>query len=195
MRRSSVSGAALAALMLAVMPGAPAAQEKPVERQITDAVSPLPEHLQADATVLGYRDGALTELRAGTNGMICMADDPAKAHFHTACYHESLEPYMARGRALRAQGMSPEAADSVRYAEFESGALPTPPVGATLYALEVEDDAFDPSGGVPDGTFGWYVVYIPFATEASSGLPLRPAGNRPWLMYAGKPTAHVMIMR
>src|SRR5688500_10828472 len=50
----------------------------PAERQIAAAVSPLPAALQAGAKVLGYNaQGKLVTLRAGTNEMICVADDPA----------------------------------------------------------------------------------------------------------------------
>jgi hypothetical protein len=35
----------------------------------------------------------------------CLASDPAVARFHVACYHHSLEPFMACGRALREQGI------------------------------------------------------------------------------------------
>lgn len=170
-------------------------QAKSTEREISDAVSPLPAPLQAGAAVLAYRDSALTEIRAGTNGMICLADDPARKGFHAACYFKSLEPFMARGRELRANGMSAEATDSVRIAELTSGTLALPTSGAGLYSISHDDDAFDPSAGVPEGTRGLYVVYLPFATEAGTGIAATPARDRPWLMYPGKPTAHVMISR
>jgi hypothetical protein len=170
-------------------------QAKSVEHEISDAVSPLPAPLQAGAAVLAYRDSALTEIRAGTNGMICLADDPARKGFHAACYYKSLEPFMARGRDLRASGMSAEATDSVRIAELTSGTLPLPTSGAGLYSISHDEDAFDPAAGIPEGTRGLYVVYLPFATEASTGISATPARDRPWLMYPGKPTAHVMISR
>ena len=81
-----------------------------VDQQVTAAVLALPAGMRAGATVLGYRDaGKLVELKAGTNGMICLADDPAIPAFHVACYHESMEPFMARGRALRAAPPTPAA--------------------------------------------------------------------------------------
>jgi hypothetical protein len=195
MRRSSTA-AALAATLLYCLPSMPlAGQAQSVEREISDAVSPLPPGLQAGAAVRAYRDGTLTEIRAGTNGMICLADDPARKGFHTACYYQSLEPFMARGRDLRAGGMRAEAADSVRLAELESGALAVPPPGASLYSISHDDGAFDPSGGTPAGMRRLYVVSLPYATEASTGISATPARDRPWLMYPGKATAHVMISR
>ena len=56
--------------------------------------------------MLGYgADGQLRPLRTGAGSMICLAPNPAQKEFHVACYHRSLEPFMARGRALRAGGL------------------------------------------------------------------------------------------
>src|ERR1044072_1343532 len=93
----------LSALLL-LSPVALVAQLPTSDQQVAASVLALPESMRAGATVLGYRSaGALTELRKGSNGMTCLADDPESPAFHVACYHESLEPFMARGRALRAQ--------------------------------------------------------------------------------------------
>jgi hypothetical protein len=186
----------LVAILVPALPrGSARAQEKPDARQIVDAVSPLPEPMRAGAAVMGFHGAQLVELRPGTNGMICLADTPSREGFHTACYHRSLEPFMARGRALRAQGLTSEVADSVRLAELEAGRLPLPDAGAALYSLFHDDDAFDPSAGGTEGLTGLYVIYLPHATEATTGISATPSRERPWLMYPGKPTAHVMIRR
>ena len=36
-------------------------------------------------------------------------------------------------------------------------------------------------------------LYVPYATQASSGISVLPLTDQPWLMYAGKPWAHLMI--
>jgi hypothetical protein len=196
MHRWSAFGAVVAAVAAPALPGFRAlAQDKPEARQIADAVSPLPEPMREGAAVLGYRGHDLVVLRNGTNGMICLADDPAREGFHTACYHNSLEPFMERGRALRREGLSAEAADSVRLAELESKQIPLPSAGAALHSLFHDDDGFDPATGATDGLRGLSVLYLPYATEASTGISATPARDRPWLMYPGKPTAHVMIPR
>jgi hypothetical protein len=170
------------------------AQEPPAEQQIAGAVSPLPEDLRDGAAVLGYRGSQLASLREGDNAMICLADDPAVAGFHAACYHEELEPFMARGRALRAEGYQRPAIDSVREAEIEAGTLTMPREPRALYSLS-SDQEYDPVGGVPTDASGLYVIYMPYATERSTGISATPAGDRPWLMFPGKPWAHVMISR
>lgn len=195
MRRWFAVGALSSSLAVCVTGSPLTAQEKPDARQIADALSPLPEPMREGATVMGYGAGGLRVLREGTNGMICLADDPAREGFHTACYHASLEPFMARGRALRAEGVGAEAADSTRLAELTDGRLAPPAAGGALYSLFHDDDAFDPAAGETTGLTGLYVIYLPYATEASTGISATPSRERPWLMYPGKPTAHVMIPR
>ncbi|HEX9729556.1 MAG TPA: hypothetical protein VGA37_13710 [Gemmatimonadales bacterium] len=171
-----------------------AAQDKPAARQIAEAVSALPAPMRDGAAVLGYRDGALVTLRGGSNGMECLADDPAEEGLHVACYHESLAPFMARGRALKAEGKNTAEIKAMREAEIAAGALPMPERAAVLYSITGDDDAFDGTTGELNGS-GLYVLYVPYATEATLGISTRPAVDRPWLMEAGKPWAHVMIRR
>jgi manganese oxidase len=165
------------------------------EQQIAAAVLPLPEGMRAGATVLGYRkEGELSELRKGTNGMTCLADDPALAPFHVACYHESMEPFMARGRALRAEGITGDQVDTVRFREVDEGRLKMPTDPAALWSLSGPPGSWDPATNEVKGGRPLYVIYIPFATEASTGLPAVPAQGIPWIMFPGTPKAHIMFV-
>lgn len=186
--------AAALALLLLLAPSARAQTAPPAATQIAGAVAPLPDSMRAGARVLGYRDGQLVQLRAGSNPMVCLADDPAQEGFHTACYHRDMDPFMARGRALKAAGVGKAALDSTRLAEIAAGTLPMPKTPVTLYSIFLKDD-IDPAAGVPADAPGLYVIYMPYATEASSGISAQPAAKGPWLMYPGLPTAHVMIPR
>jgi hypothetical protein len=155
----------------------------------------LPESMRGGATVLGYRAaGTLSELRKGGNGMTCLADDPESPAFHVACYHESLEPFMARGRALRAQGVKGGMVDSTRFKEIKEGTLRMPSTPAALYSLSGAAGSWDPAtNAVKDGR-ALYVVYIAGATAASTGLPTQPAAGLPWIMFPGTPKAHIMFV-
>lgn len=182
-------------LLLPAGLGAQAAAPPPVDIQVAGAVSPAPDSLKAGATVLGYdATGALVTIRSGTNNLICLADKPDGPDFHPACYQKELEPFMARGRALRAQGLKHAAIDSVRLAEIMSGALRMPPRPTTLYEYYGKKENFDPATGKVTGAAVVYVVYTPYATEASTGLSTVPLPGGPWLMYPGKPWAHIMIV-
>jgi hypothetical protein len=175
--------------------GSMSAVAAPVEHQIAAAVLPLPADLRANATVLGYAaNGRLVTLREGTGAMTCLATNPALAQFHVACYHKSLEPFMARGRELRAQNqsMTREQVDSVRFLEARSGKLKLPKDPATLYSLT--GGSYDPATKSVNGARPLFVIYVPFATAESTGLSARPAGpGVPWLMGAGTPKAHIMF--
>lgn len=187
--------AALAALLIPVVVRAQTASPPPVDVQIAGAVSPAPDSLKAGATVLGYdAAGKLVTLRSGSNSLICLADNPASKDFHPACYQQELEPFMARGRALRAQGLKRPAIDSVRFAEIMSGTLRMPPRPTTLYEYYGKKENFDPATGKVTGASAVYVVYTPYATEATTGLSTVPLPGGPWLMYPGKPWAHIMIV-
>ena len=102
-------------LMLAAAGPVAAQTTPPPAQQIAAAVLALPPGLRADATVLGYgADGKLVKIRKGTGSMICLANDPKGEDFHVSCYHNSMEPFMARGRALRASGVKGALVDSAR---------------------------------------------------------------------------------
>lgn len=165
-----------------------------VAQQIASAVLPLPAEMRPGATVLGYgADGKLGTLRAGSGTMTCLASDPKVERFHVACYHRSLEPFMARGRELRAQGVVGDQVDSVRYAEAKSGRLALPKEPAVLYSLTGAPGAFDPVTVTAPDARRLYVVYIPYATAESTGLSAQPAQGQPWIMFPGTPKAHIMF--
>jgi len=164
------------------------------EQQVAAATLALPPELRAGATVLGYdAAGKLGRLHAGTNAMICLAPNPATPRFQSACYHESLEPFMARGRELRAQGVTGEKVDTVRFAEAKAGKLALPKGPAVLYQLFGAPGAYDATTNtVKDGS-PLYVVYIPYATAETTGLQAKPTQGTPWIMFPGTPKAHIMF--
>jgi hypothetical protein len=164
----------------------------PASQQIAEAVTPLPQELKADAAVLGYvTPGKLVSLREGKNDMICLAPDPAQKNFHSACYHKGMEAFMARGRALRAQGVKGEQVDTVRFAEVKSGKLKMPRQPSMLY--QIFGGTFDPETEKVSGGSWLYITYMPFATTATTGLTSKPSDKSPWLMFPGTPKAHIMF--
>jgi hypothetical protein len=164
------------------------------EEQITQAVLPLPADLRDNATVLGYgADGKLITLRAASGSMTCLANNPQSPRFHVACYHKSLEPFMARGRELRTQGVRGDQVDSVRFREAKEGKLKLPDQPALLYSLTGDKGAYDPATKTAKGR-PLFVVYIPYATSETTGLSARPVQGGPWVMNPGTPKAHIMFV-
>ena len=181
-------------VLIACQPNA-SAQEKPAEQQIAEAVMALPEPLRAGAAVKGYQDGDLVDLRRGTGEMICLADVPGDDRWHVACYHKDLEPFMARGRELRAEGVGRADRQRIRFEEIEAGELAMPKRPMALYSLTGAAGAYDPATGEVSGAGGLHVIYVPYATQETLGISVEPSRERPWLMLPGTPGAHVMIPR
>jgi hypothetical protein len=180
---------------LSIAIGAGAQSLPPLDQQIAAAVLPLPADMRAGAKVLGYRsEKKLETIRDGKNGMICLALYVTRPDFHVACYHEGLEPFMARGRDLRDQGVADANVDSVRFREIRAGTLKMPSHGA-LYSLTGPKSSWDPAAHKVSGARPLTVLYMPFATPESTGLSTRPpADGGPWLMLPGTPKAHVMMV-
>ncbi len=167
----------------------------PKDIQIKTAVLAAPEMYREDATVLGYnQEGKLVTLREGNNGMVCLADDPNKEGINVACYGAELEPFMARGRELVAEGKSNEEKQQIRKAEIEAGTLKMPEEPAMVYVLAGEESDYSAETGELLKSKIRYVIYKPYMTGESTGLPTKPqAPGMPWLMDAGTHRSHIMI--
>jgi hypothetical protein len=171
------------------------AQTPSAEIQIKTAVLAAPEDKRAAAMVYGYdAKGEFVVLRKGTNEMICIADNPNQAGLSVSCYHKDLEPFMARGRALKDEGKSFQEIFDMREAEAKSGKLVMPKQACNLQVYSAKAEDYNAiTGEVTKGSFR-YVVYIPWATAASTGLPIKPeAPGMPWIMDPGTHRAHIMI--
>ena len=101
---------------------------------------------------------------------------------------------MSRGRELNNEGKSRQEKEEARASEAKTGELKLPQNPATLHIYYGEDGFFNTASGEIENAMYRYVVYIPYATQESTGLSLKPnAGNHPWLMFPGKYNAHIMI--
>ena len=165
------------------------------EIQIKLAVLAAPEDQRANATVYGYdAKGEVILLRQGTNQTVCLADDSKRAGLSVSCYHKSLQPFMARGWQLRKEGKTADEIFKIREAEAKSGKLKLGDQGSLLNALTAEEADVNWATGEAKNTYTRSVVYIPWATAESTGLPLKPAGpGLPWIMDPGTHRAHIMI--
>lgn len=172
----------------------PLGAQAPAASQLAGALAAAPDSMRAAATVIGWStDGRTAVLRKGTNGLVCLADEPGDARFGSACYHESLEPFMARGRELKAQKKTRAEIDSIRLADIKAKRYAFPAMPTVVYNLAGSADSVGVDGAPRDAQ-RWYVVYTPYGTPETTGLSLLPDGSgRPWLMYPGKPWAHAMI--
>jgi len=167
----------------------------PAEVQIKTASLAAPTDKQAGAKVYGYAsDGSFKVLRNGNNDFVCIADDPKKEGINVSCYHADLEPFMERGRVLTKEGKNQKEIFDIREKEVKGGKLAMPKQPSTLFSLSGSPENYDSkTGDVKDGYLR-YVVYIPFATAETTGLPLKPdVPGMPWIMDPGTHRAHIMI--
>ncbi|MBJ6368247.1 hypothetical protein [Snuella sedimenti] len=161
------------------------------EWQVKTAVLGIAEEFREGAKVYGYDShGNFMVLKKGTNQYVCLADDPNKEGFEIAAYHKDLDLFMARGRELKRQGKKFQEIFDIRENEVKNGSLKIP-YCSTLIVL---------NGNVNQVTkeienqHVRYVVYIPYATTETTGIPTVPhAAGHPWIMDPGTHRAHIMI--
>lgn len=173
----------------------PKNQKLDKDQQIASAIIAAPTEAREGAMVYGYdENGNFIVLQEGNNNFICIADNPSKDGFQIVCYHKSLEPMMSRGRELVTEGKSRGEKEKVREEEAKSGKMELPTAPATLHIYYGENAFFNTETNNIENAKYRYVVYMPYATQESTGLSLKPnEASHPWLMFPGKYNAHIMI--
>ncbi len=160
------------------------------------AVLPLPATMRSEAAVMTIaRDGTLRPLRAGTNGMICLADTPADSLFDVRCYHQSFMPLVTRRRVLARSGMAD--ADVTRQidAEVRDGTLKLPAGPTAGYRMLGPIAGYDAATNTATEAIDrWQSLHAPYASAAEMGVSEEPNGIEPYAMASGSWWAHVMIM-
>ncbi|MEX0274778.1 MAG: hypothetical protein AB3N16_10405 [Flavobacteriaceae bacterium] len=184
--------------LLILVPALQSCAQIPVpskEIQIKTATLPLGATDREGAMVYGYDgDGKMVVLREGSNNLVCLADDPQKKEVSVACYYKELDAFMARGRTLRNEGKNMMEIRKIRGEEVANGTLKMPKAPSMMYIYYGTDAAYDTgTGELSDGKLR-YVIYTPFATCESTGLPDKPhVKGMPWLMDPGTHRAHIMV--
>jgi hypothetical protein len=163
--------------------------------QIKLALLAAPPEKRDSCTVLGYdADSQLVVIKKGTNELICLADNPKDTSFSVACYNKDLEPFMQRSRELRKEGTKGQKLFDERAKEVKEGTLKMPDGPAALYVYTANSNDVNRTTGEVKNGYMRYVIYMPFATAATTGLPTKPsAPGMPWIMDPGTYRAHVMI--
>nr|WP_234737158.1 hypothetical protein [Tellurirhabdus bombi] len=163
--------------------------------QIKTALLAAPTEKREGALVYGYNaQKEFVVLRKGSNDLVCLTDDPDKKGLSVSCYHRDLEPFMKRGRELQKAGKKSDEIMQIREEETKAGKLKMPKQPTTLYVFSAKDENYNLSTGEVKDGYLRYVVYIPYATTESTGLPLKAeAPGMPWLMDPGTHRAHIMI--
>ncbi len=167
----------------------------PKEIQIKTAMLAAPEDKREGAMVYGYdEDGEVVVLREGSNDLVCLADNPYNKGISVSCYFKELDSFMKRGRELKKDGKETMEIRKMRGEEVASGKLKMPEAPSMMYIFYGSEETYDKTKAtLGDGQFR-YVIYTPFATAESTGLPLKPyTKGMPWLMDPGTHRAHIMV--
>ncbi|WP_252940628.1 hypothetical protein [Roseivirga pacifica] len=185
----------ICALLLIISSMSCANAQNDKENQIKAALLAAPAEARAGAHVYGYNEqGEMITLREGTNNFIVRADNPNQDGFEVVCYPKDVEPFMARGRELRAEGKNHGEVLQIREQEMMEGKLQKPNYGSTLNIYFGLEAKYNPETDSLEGGHFRYVVYTPLATPETTGLPSKPnAKGHPWIMFPGKYRAHIMI--
>ncbi|MDX1495042.1 MAG: hypothetical protein R3253_13320 [Longimicrobiales bacterium] len=165
--------------LLAVVPPSLGAQSADADRAalIRNALSAAPPSVAEHATV-ALPTGET--LRAGSNGYVCMPDDPNVPNNSPMCLDE---PWLELIDAWMNQREPQVTSMGVSY--MLQGDMPVSNVDP--FATEATPDNAWIQSGPPH-----IMVVIPDAA-ALEGLPTDPHNGGPWVMWKGTPYAHIMI--
>jgi len=167
----------------------PAAAQS-VDERVAQAVRPLPEDLQAGATVFTYDagTGARIVLRKGTNHVECQPRNPETGY--TRCFSVHTAARRDLEQRLTAEGKSAGEIQAELAEAEAAGRIAPVPFGSVRYRLYEEGDRIQ---------YLW-TISLPNAMAADLGMPTASqrdsslAGQgRPWMMNEGTPGAHLMI--
>lgn len=151
------------------------------------ALLALPPHRRAGTAIVAYTaEGTFETVREGTNGLFCITDRPDNDRFSVSCHPESMRAYLEFVSQLTED---PAARNRTLEEVVQSGSVALP-AGAHSHLIS---GTLNPVTGVPDSVTIWSEVALPFATPEETGLDVQDAGEAPYLMSAGRYSAHVMI--
>ncbi len=169
---------------------------------IATATLPLPTFMRDGAAVVRLdAKGYPQPLRAGSNGMVCIADDPGDDQLDVRCYQQDFIVVVYRSFQLRRAAGDPDAhIGGTIEAEIKAGKIHLPPQPTAGYRCSGPIADFDTTANsYRPPVECWQSVHFPYRTAAELGLPdesqVSEAQKRtlPYVMSSGKYWAHVMI--
>ena len=158
------------------------------DQQLIDKILlAAPPRLQADATVVGWRDdGSRVTLRAGTNGLVCwdQSDEPRKRAYASRCTSEGNLPRIEQNRRWIMSGKSQEEVQAMMAEAEENGTREVSEFGSVYYLVNSDD---------MEGANIHITVSVPYATSHLLEVPSERTNSSVWIMGAGTSGAHLMI--
>jgi len=163
------------------------------DKTIDTAVFPLPTQLRAGAAVVRLNAAMEPEVvRAGTNGMTCIADYPKDDELDVRCYRDSFIPVVYRRFQLNSEEKF--------NAELQSGKLALSREPTAGYRCSGPIAGYDAARNTIDARVEcWESLHFPYRTAAEVGFPdeadVPEAQQRgtPYVMSSGTYWSHVMF--
>lgn len=170
--------------LLTLFLAAPAAAQTPggaEDAKIANALTAGPPSITDEAAVMDWpgEDGAMTEIRPGTNGWACMPDHPSTPGDDPMC----LDPAFQTWSAAWQEKTTPEIG-TVGLAYMMAGGLD---------ASNTDPYATEPAPGDDWIEVGPHVMIVVPDPAVLASIPTDPANGGPWVMWAGTPYAHIMM--
>lgn len=164
-----------------VVSNTPAAAQGKGHNKVAVAVSAAPPRIASHAAVMEpAADGkGMKQLRAGTNGWTCIADNPGTPAPDPMCLDASFMNWADAWMNKKAPAVS----------KVGVGYMLRGDAGASLT---------DPYATAPTATNQWIksgahvMVIVPNASDLE-GLPTDPAGGVAYVMWKGTPYVHIMV--
>lgn len=160
-----------------------AAKAAPVAAKIANAETAAPAEISSHATIMDYPSkagGALVKLRAGTNGWVCLPDDPATQGNDPGCFDGVWQEWM---KAFMAKTKPTITRVGVSYMTAPGGASASAKDPWAAKATPTNDWGFD----------GPHTMILVPNTAQLAGLPTTRKPGEPYVMWAGTPYAHIMV--
>jgi hypothetical protein len=193
--------AALCFPLLAWSCACAAADASAAAAEIATATTPLPA-LMKDAAAVVRLDaaGKPESLRAGSNGMVCIADLPGDADFDVRCYNKDFIAVVYRSFQLRRQVGTHGGVSATIEAEIKAGKIKLPDQPTAGYRCLGPASAYDAAtNSTKPPMHCWQSIHFPYRTAAELGLldesqvTEAQKSMLPYVMSSGKYWSHVMI--
>lgn len=176
----------LFALTVAAAPFALDAQSMD-EAAIDQALLAAPANLRDEAAVITFdMNGGIVVAREGTNGLMCWdsSNEPGRqGNWTSQCTSDLNGDRVEQNHQFSHRGDTPEAIQALFDEAELDGSRAVSAYGTMFYHWRGDAE----TGGSHTN------IAVPYATEASSGIPETRRNEAMWIMGAGTSGAHLMI--
>jgi hypothetical protein len=187
--QARIAGAAMLVLVAAcnkpapqVATAAPGPAPGTAEWKIQSAMTAAPDSIAAGATIMDYpaNDTApMTQLRAGTNGWVCVPDMPTTPGPDPMCADAQWQTWLAAWMGHKTPNIT---AIGVGYM-----------LAGGADASNTDPYATHPDSGETWITSGPHLMVISPNLRVYETMPSAPNNSTPYVMLKGTPFAHVMV--